>query len=226
MSNRVNYFNHRLDSLSDRDSRFGLGEREILTVMTALGLDPTSSLPPGFRMLDVGCGDRHIEPAVKLRGGLYQGVDIDQCNFEIDSLPFESSSLDLVVSLSVIEHLLDPGLLLSEILRVLKPGGAVWIETPNIEACAEAFWDDPTHIHPYTRKSIAHLLTISGFSKIRVTPNYRCKASSMYDGRQFNFFRSRYLMPFSGLGPKWIPEFVKGKCYGLFALARKPVDGV
>jgi len=95
------------------------------------------------------------------------------------------------------------------------------MDTPDIEACGSKFWNDPTHVHPYTRASLRTLLEMNGFKDVLVTPNYRCKKRSMYSGTNFSFVRARYLMPLSGLNSLPVPGFLKGRCTGLFAFSRK-----
>ena len=56
--------------------------------------------------------------------------------------------------LSVIEHIQNPTNILKEILRVLKIGGILIIITPNFKYLHKNFYDDPTHIRPYTEKSL------------------------------------------------------------------------
>lgn len=52
---------------------------------------------------------------------------------ESDPFPFESESVDTVIAWELIEHLAyDPMFMLAEINRILKPGGCVFITTPNI----------------------------------------------------------------------------------------------
>jgi 2-polyprenyl-3-methyl-5-hydroxy-6-metoxy-1,4-benzoquinol methylase len=46
-------------------------------------------------------------------------------------LPFPDEYFDVVVSNHVIEHVSDQQLHLSEIARVLKPNGVVYLATPN-----------------------------------------------------------------------------------------------
>ena len=46
-------------------------------------------------------------------------------------LPYPSAHFDAVVSMDVIEHLVDPLPWLSDALRVLKPGGLLFLTTPN-----------------------------------------------------------------------------------------------
>ena len=143
------------------------------------------------------------------------------CNLEIDKIPSISNSVDIAIGLALIEHLHDPSNFLSEVKRILKPGGALWMDTPDIAADGTDFWNDPTHVHPYTRKSLKLLLGMSEYRDIRITPNYRCKPIKYYKGSELNFFIARRLMLFKGTSTIPVPKFLKGKCFGLFVLARK-----
>jgi SAM-dependent methyltransferase len=46
-------------------------------------------------------------------------------------LPYDSNAFDIVFSMHVIEHTQDPALYLSELFRVLRPGGIVFLDVPN-----------------------------------------------------------------------------------------------
>jgi SAM-dependent methyltransferase len=48
-----------------------------------------------------------------------------------EAIPFANGSFDIVYSNNVLEHTVDPAKVLSEALRVLKPGGKLFIEVPN-----------------------------------------------------------------------------------------------
>ena len=83
------------------------------------------------------------------------------------------------------------------------------------------FFDDPTHIHPYTVKSLKYLLEISNFKHSRVVPNLRCQKKSNYIGDSA-FFRAALLRPFTNSPKnKLIPNFLKGKALGLFGICQK-----
>ena len=220
---RKKYFQHRLLGLGLVNDREELGEREVQTLVTMMaGRDSGFSLENKC-VVDLGCGDRYLEKALRERGGSYYGVDINQCDLECEAIPLGEDSQDIAVCLALIEHLRDASHFLSEVIRVLRPGGVIWLSTPNIEVCKEKFWRDPTHVHPYTRESLRALLEMMSFEEVLITPNYRCKPRHFYKETEFNFLRSHYLMPFSGRSRLPIPSILKGGCTGIFALASKPL---
>ena len=92
--------------------------------------------------------------------------DIRECDLECESFPFSSLSLDVVFSKSVIEHIGNTDNFLSEIFRVLRPGGLAILLTPDWRTQAHIFWDDYTHVKPWTRKGLQNALNIKGFEKI------------------------------------------------------------
>lgn len=88
----------------------------------------------------------------------YQRLDLDQ-----GKLPFPDASFDTVIFTHVLEHLQRPLDLGPEISRVLKPGGRLYIETPNWTSLLIPsyrfrhkqqgpfnFYDDPTHLKPWS----------------------------------------------------------------------------
>ena len=79
----------------------------------------------------------------------------DNIDFETDALPLADNSVDVVTAVSLIEHLRSPRMLLAETLRVLKPGGTMILVPPNWRYSYREFFDDPTHVHPYTDRSTA-----------------------------------------------------------------------
>jgi 2-polyprenyl-3-methyl-5-hydroxy-6-metoxy-1,4-benzoquinol methylase len=65
-------------------------------------------------------------------------IDSKVCNASVDELPYKSAAFDAVLLNEVLEHLLyPPTLLFNEIRRVLKPGGRLYLTTPNPAALSK-----------------------------------------------------------------------------------------
>lgn len=61
------------------------------------------------------------------------GVDTRAADIELAAMPVESGTVDAVVLTEVIEHLfVNPLFCLTEINRILKPGGMLLLSTPNL----------------------------------------------------------------------------------------------
>lgn len=95
--------------------------------------------PQNARIVDLGCGEGLLVERYRAKGYDIRGIDL---HYESDSvtkgdmlhLPFEDSSLDLVLALDVIEHLnfADQVRACAEIRRVLKPGARFVATMPNL----------------------------------------------------------------------------------------------
>jgi SAM-dependent methyltransferase len=102
--------------------------------------------------INLGCGS-------KVRPG-FVGVDRYACAAaqvicDLDrSLPFRDSSIEQAHLDNVIEHVADIALLMRELVRVSKPGGALTIITPHFSSLAS--WRDPTHRYHLSYFSMDH----------------------------------------------------------------------
>jgi ubiquinone/menaquinone biosynthesis C-methylase UbiE len=105
-----------------------------------------ASLPYGSKILDAGCGPGEMAVRLMERGYEVWGLDIaepmirharERCGADrfrvgdIERIPFPDSTFDGVVCLGVLEYLDADARALSEVGRVLKPGGKAVVSTPN-----------------------------------------------------------------------------------------------
>ena len=125
------------------------------------------------QVLDLGCGNRPFEPDILKYAEKYIGVDwgntIHGLNADIvadlnSGLPIPDNSFDHVVSFEVIEHLKEPGVMLSEAYRVLKNGGSLTLSCPFMWWVHEAPWD----YFRFTKFGLNHLLEKAGFGSIEI----------------------------------------------------------
>lgn len=179
------------------------------------------ALGSGDKLLDLGSADGALPHVASHHGVDAVGLDITSgLNFETDPLPFEENTFDAVTAVSLIEHLRSPTVMLSETFRVLKPGGAFIAVTPNWRFSYRFFYDDPTHVHPYSDRSMDFLLKSSGFERVAVVPWIVCKPKWMWT-MPYAFEVARFL-PFRWSRNPLIPAFLKGRSKALLALAVKP----
>ena len=88
-------------------------------------------------ILDIPAGNGHFAQALEQGGHEITRADINGRDGYVfadmnKDLPFETDRFDAAICLEGIEHLIDPVKLLGELIRVTRPGGRVYITTPNI----------------------------------------------------------------------------------------------
>jgi methionine biosynthesis protein MetW len=108
-------------------------------------------LTDGRRLLDLGCGagvlaevikDRYVEihgldlSARAVAAAVERGVQARVWDLNESPLPYQDAYFDSVVSLSVIQYVMDPEAFLREAMRVVRPGGQLCVGSPNLRA----FW--------------------------------------------------------------------------------------
>ena len=139
-------------------------------------------------VLDVGCGRGEWLELLESEGIKARGLDrnrifIDECRragldvVEADALTHLRSlpgeSLNAVTSFHLVEHLPFETLikLLDEMVRTLRRGGLLILETPNPENLLVGgcnFYADPTHRHPIPSQTLQFLLESRGLHNIRI----------------------------------------------------------
>lgn len=137
-------------------------------------LDKNISLYKGV-LYDLGAGEapyrdfflRHVGKHVAVDwAGSYHDTKADVVADLNEHLPLESGVADTVISLSVLEHLREPQVMLDEAFRILKPGGVILLQAPWQWWIHEAPYD----FFRYTSYGLEYLFEKAGFVDVVVEP--------------------------------------------------------
>ena len=140
-------------------------------------IDFVRGLGPVRRALDLGCGDGRLSAALdaaELTAADVSAVALGRAarrlpharlvELEPDApLPFDDGSFDVALCAETIEHVRDVQMSLSEVRRVLRPGGTLALTTPASPPLGRP--PDPLspHLRQFTRRSLRRLLDALGF---------------------------------------------------------------
>jgi SAM-dependent methyltransferase len=89
-----------------------------------------------------------------------KGIPVVQADAR--DLPFPESTFDVVFCLDVLEHIIEDALVVSEIRRVLRPGGKFLISVPEDPKLWSAHDVAVNHVRRYTKAGILEVLQSSG----------------------------------------------------------------
>lgn len=149
---------------------------------------PRPPAGPDARLLDIGCGNGAFLQLARSAGWHAQGMDFDGAAVSAarsSGLDVRQGGLELLlaeqaqsfawVGLShVLEHVHDPVRWLQAIHRLLRSGGMLWLQTPNIGSLGHhrygADWrglEPPRHLSLWTLDTLSHTLERVGFNSVR-----------------------------------------------------------
>jgi len=134
-----------------------------------------AALPSGARVLDAGAGESQYAPAFERQR--YLAVDLGvgdaawnyrrlDCIADLSALPLVSSSIDACLNIVTLEHVREPGRAVSEISRVLRPGGRLLIIVPHE-------WEvhqQPHDYYRYTLHGLRYLIEQAGMEVVSLEP--------------------------------------------------------
>jgi len=155
-------------------------DREFAELKRMLDLKSTDHL------LDAGCGDGFWTLRIAKLCGHVTGLEPDSKTIEYaralhsrpnvtyvcgvaESLPFEDSTFDKILSISCLEHFADPWCGIAEMARVLKPGGRIALSVDSLlpENSTQSFreWHKRRHFvtHYFSQDALTAALRSAGF---------------------------------------------------------------
>lgn len=142
---------------------------------------------PTKKLLDVGCASGAFLHSVKSHVLECVGIEfnLDNARFveevleikvytkRIEDVDLPQEYFDIVTAFQVLEHVDDPMLFLKGIHKLLKPGGTICIEVPNIQDVLLSvyeieqyadFWFREPHVFNYSPKTLTMMLEKTGFA--------------------------------------------------------------
>lgn len=160
------------------DVRYSESARPYTDYPNQLTAHLTREYLPGYRgskLLDLGSGRGEFLHGFATLGFDAVGVDrsrpsapkfterVLEADYERGGLPFANNEFSVLFSKSVFEHIFDIGSLLRECHRVLAPAGRMVTMVPDWSAQWRHFYDDWTHVRPFTLTGLRECIGSHGF---------------------------------------------------------------
>ena len=171
----------KLFAVEDRHFWFRARNR----VLSLLCRKITADLAPGFRVLEVGCGDgnvlRFLESACATGSVIGMDYFLEGLQYarrrcccplvqgDIARPPF-STTFQIIGIFDVLEHLTDDRGVLRDLWRLLDDTGKLLITVPAHMSLWSAFDEASGHCRRYSRKELEEKLTEAGFRVDFITP--------------------------------------------------------
>jgi 2-polyprenyl-3-methyl-5-hydroxy-6-metoxy-1,4-benzoquinol methylase len=167
----------------------------------------------GNQVLELGCGEGYGMELLSPHVETYLAVDkkrpeqvtfnnkvlFKQCHLPLLA-GVDDNSFDTIICFQVIEHIENDGLLLQEIKRVLRPGGSLFLTTPNQ---LTSLTRNPFHIREYRPIQMQALIachfntqTVQGiYGNHRVMQYYRENKKAVERIVRYDVFNLQYRLP-------------------------------
>lgn len=141
--------------------------------------------------IDVGCGSGDLLYQVQKRGWNVFGTEFTDSAVQIckdkgismhkgplNTSEYKSDFFDVITSIEVLEHINNPHEEIENFRRILRPGGVLYITTPNFNSISRRILKDrwhiityPEHLCYYSARSLDKLLTDHQFKKVYIKTN-------------------------------------------------------
>ncbi len=120
--------------------------------------------------IDLGSGDKGFSAYCEQMNIRSYPYDYPEFDIEGQNLPHDKDCVDFITMNAVLEHIHKPDHIFSEAKKVLKPNGLIFIRTPNWAMDFKNFYNDPTHVKPYTPQSLKQTLDLAGLYCLFLEP--------------------------------------------------------
>ena len=120
--------------------------------------------------IDLGCGDKGFSEYLESINITSFPYDYPSFDIEKDYLNHLDESINFITMNAVLEHIKYPDNIFKEIKRVLKKKGLLFIRTPNWKIDYKNFYNDPTHVKPYTPVSLKKTFELYDFKVVFIEP--------------------------------------------------------
>lgn len=181
-------------------------------------------------LLEIGCGNgffleealaqgyvtvRGVEPSTSAVEKASPHLRLHIVNDIMRQGLFEPEQFDVICMFQVLDHITNPGVLLDECFRVLKPKGLILCLNHNIEALSARFLKecspiiDIEHTYLYSLGTITNIFSRHGFRVVRT-------------GSVYNTYTAYYLsrlLPLPALAKRIILTFLRGNSLGRMRLS-------
>ena len=158
-------------------------------------------VPAKGRLLDFACAAGYFFELAQTRGWDAHGCDVGEWagraaadrglkNMHVgrlETLGFPDHHFDVVFAAQVFEHLLHPMEDLAALIRVLKPGGLLYIDVPNYHTLPIMLGKDdfmlnepPQHINYFTPSTIRRMLRDGGMASVKLTSGGGLKWENLF----------------------------------------------
>jgi SAM-dependent methyltransferase len=168
-------------------------------------------------LLDVGCGNGAFLQQMERAGWRAVGLDPDPAAVAVcrragltalegtlESADLEKASFDTVTFADVLEHLHEPTRALAAARALLRPGGTLWIGTPNLDSSGHSLFGrdwfylrPPRHLVLFSPDSLRSLVEAAGFQIVAQPPSlgagWSFATSAAFRSRKLRWRRLRAL---------------------------------
>lgn len=158
---------------------------------------------------DLGCGERPYESFFLQYTDRYVGVDWSNTPHTLRAdiiadlnkpLPIEADVADVIISISVLEHLCEPQVMLKEAHRILKSEGSIFLQVPWQWWIHEAPYD----FYRYSPFGLKYQFEKAGFTDVQIQPTAGYFSTTVL---KFNYFTLRLIK---------LPKPIRAVLKGLF----------